>query len=62
MKIPNSTRKISIPEEGLLLEPNTLYLDRTNEYTRTEKFVPMLEGRSSTGRLGLFIQCDRRFW
>ena len=53
MKIPNETRLIKIPEEGLVLEPNKLYLGRTNEFTKTEKFVPMLEGRSSTGRLGL---------
>jgi len=61
MKIPNPTRRTSIPEEGFLLEPNTLYLGRTNEYTRTEKFVPMLEGRSSTGRLGLFIHVTAGF-
>ena len=57
MKIPNETRLIKIPEEGLVLEPNKLYLGRTNEFTKTEKFVPMLEGRSSTGRLGLSLAC-----
>lgn len=46
MKIPNPVKKLVIPEEGLLLEPNKLYLGRTNEFTKTEKFVPMLEGRS----------------
>ena len=56
MKNSNETQKIIIPEEGLLLEPGKLYLGRTKEYTKTEKYVPMLEGRSSTGRLGLFIQ------
>lgn len=61
MKIPNPTRKIEIPEDGLLLEPNKLYLGRTNEFTKTEKFVPMLEGRSSTGRLGLFIHVTAGF-
>ena len=55
MKKPNETKKIIIPEDGLILEPGKLYLGRTNEFTKTEKFVPMLEGRSSTGRLGLFI-------
>ena len=40
MKIPNETRLIKIPEEGLVLEPNKLYLGRTNEFTKTEKFVP----------------------
>ena len=52
---------IKIPEEGLVLEPNKLYLGRTNEFTKTEKFVPMLEGRSSTGRLGLFIHVTAGF-
>jgi len=61
MKKPNTTRKITIPEEGLLLEPNRLYLGRTNEYTKSDRFVPMLEGRSSTGRLGLFIHVTAGF-
>lgn len=52
MKKPNPTKRIVIPDEGLLLEPNRLYLGRTNEFTKTDRYVPMLEGRSSTGRLG----------
>ena len=61
MKKPNPTKRIVIPEEGLLLEPNRLYLGRTNEFTRTDRYVPMLEGRSSTGRLGLFIHVTAGF-
>ncbi len=61
MKKPNPASKIVIPESGLLLEPNRLYLGRTNEYTKTENYVPMLEGRSSTGRLGLFIHVTAGF-
>ncbi|MCI9414551.1 MAG: dCTP deaminase [Clostridiales bacterium] len=61
MKRKNGTRLLSIPEEGLLLEPHRLYLGRTCEYTKTEGFVPMLEGRSSTGRLGLFIHVTAGF-
>ncbi len=61
MKILNPSQKIQIPENGLLLEPNRLYLGRTNEFTRTDHFVPMLEGRSSTGRLGLFIHVSAGF-
>lgn len=61
MKTANETSKLIIPENGLLLEPNKLYLGRTNEYTKTEKFVPMLEGRSSVGRLGLFIHVTAGF-
>lgn len=61
MKTPNPTDRIIIPEDGLLLEPSRLYLGRTNEFTKTECFVPMLEGRSSTGRLGLFIHVTAGF-
>lgn len=61
MKKSNPTKKIIIPEDGLLLEPNMLYLGRTIEYTKTEKYIPMLEGRSSTGRLGLFIHVTAGF-
>lgn len=61
MKKPNQTRRLIISPEGLQLEPNRLYLGRTREYTRTEKTVPMLEGRSSTGRLGLFIHVTAGF-
>lgn len=61
MKKPNPTKRIVISEEGLLLEPNRLYLGRTNEFTKTDRYVPMLEGRSSTGRLGLFIHVTAGF-
>ena len=55
MKVPNHTRSIYIPDEGLVLTPGQLYLGRTWEYTETHNYVPMLEGRSSIGRLGLFV-------
>jgi len=55
MRTPNATKTIIIPEEGLVLEPGVLYLGRTREYTATENYVPMLEGRSSIGRLGLYV-------
>ena len=61
MKKPNQTNRLTIPEEGLELKTNTLYLGRTVEYTETHKLVPMLEGRSSIGRLGLFIHVTAGF-
>lgn len=61
MKKPNATRLIEIPESGLLLEPNRLYLGRTNEFTKTDGYIPMLEGRSSVGRLGMFIHVTAGF-
>lgn len=61
MKMANKTKKLVIPEEGLVLKPNKLYLGRTVEYTKTDNYVPMLEGRSSIGRLGLFIHVTAGF-
>lgn len=52
---PNRYRRIEIPSAGLTLQPNMLYLGRTIEHTETHNFVPMIQGRSSLGRLGLFI-------
>ncbi len=51
----NKVVEITIPPEGLVLQPNTLYLGVTEEYTETHAHVPFLEGKSSTGRLGIDI-------
>lgn len=61
MKTENKTRQIIIPDQGLVLDPGTLYLGRTLEYTQTDNLVPMLEGRSSIGRLGLFVHITAGF-
>ncbi len=61
MKKENRSSRLTIPPEGLELEPHTLYLGRTYEHTRTDSFVPMLEGRSSVGRLGLFVHVTAGF-
>lgn len=61
MKKPSNYKRIVIPESGFLLEPGKLYLGRTLEYTITKKFVPMIEGRSSIGRLGISIHATAGF-
>jgi dCTP deaminase len=61
MKKNHKVTSLTIPEEGLLLEAGKLYLGRTVEYTQTDTLVPMLEGRSSIGRLGLFIHVTAGF-
>lgn len=61
VKKENPTKKIIIPEEGLVLEPGKLYLGRTNEYTETYDLVPCIDGRSSIGRLGLYIHVTAGF-
>lgn len=61
MKSKNDVRRITIPSEGLVLEPGRLYLGSTNEYTAADDCVPMLEGRSSIGRLGLYVHVTAGF-
>lgn len=54
-KAHNKTEEFQIPDEGFVLQPGTLYLGITKEYTETHRHVPFLEGKSSTGRLGIDI-------
>lgn len=61
MKKLNPTKELIIAEGGLLLEPGKLYLGRTVEHTKTDSYVPMLEGRSSVGRLGMFVHVTAGF-
>ena len=51
----NQITHFEIPPEGFVLQPGQLYLGATAEYTETHKHVPFLEGKSSTGRLGIDI-------
>ena len=51
----NTIEHFEIPEDGIVLQPNELYLGVTEEYTETHSHVPFLEGKSSTGRLGIDI-------
>jgi dCTP deaminase len=57
----NRVRRIAVPEDGLTLSPNQLYLGRTVERTVTHNLVPQIEGRSSIGRLGLFVHITAGF-
>lgn len=61
MRKSNRVRRIAIPDNGLVLSPNQLYLGRTVERTETHNLVPMIEGRSSIGRLGLFVHVTAGF-
>lgn len=57
----NLVERVTIPEEGYVLRPGRIYLGQTREYTETRNLVPMLEGRSSVGRLGLFVHVTAGF-
>ena len=51
----NTISHFEIPEEGYVLLPGNLDLGVTDEYTETHAHIPFLEGKSSTGRLGIDI-------
>ena len=51
----NEIEQFEIPEDGFVLYPHIFYLGVTEEYTETHAHVPFLEGKSSTGRLGIDI-------
>lgn len=54
-KAHNTISHFEIPDEGFVLLPHAFYLGVTEEYTETHAHVPFLEGKSSTGRLGIDI-------
>lgn len=51
----NLIEPFEIPDDGFVLYPHVFYLGVTMEYTETHAHVPFLEGKSSTGRLGIDI-------
>ena len=56
--VPGDQREtscVSIPGTGLLLEPDRLYLGCTDETFHSSKYAMTLVGRSSAGRLGVFV-------
>lgn len=60
-KLENKTIEKKIPEHGIVLIPGQLYIASTNEYTETLNAVPIIEGKSSLARLGLFVHVTAGF-
>jgi dCTP deaminase len=58
IKEKNPYQNITIPDEGMWLYPDEVYLGRSNEWMHTNKYISMLSGRSSLGRLGLHVHCS----
>ena len=54
------TKKI-IPESGLTLYPNTLYIGSIKETVSSDKFISAIDGRSSIGRLGMQVHLTAGF-
>lgn len=48
-------RRVAIDDTGFMLEPGRLYLGATEELIGSERYAMTLLGRSSLGRLGLYL-------
>ena len=55
VKLVNETEEIKIPESGMVLNPDKIYLGHTQEIMGSKNYVPIIRGKSSTGRLGIFV-------
>lgn len=55
-RIPSQVCEIPFTKEGYVLSPGKIYLSNTYEEIGSDYFVTSLIGRSSLGRLGLFLQ------
>lgn len=53
-KLENRVTRFSMDERGFLLKPGIAYLMHTSEKVGTDHYVPIIDGKSSVGRL--FIQ------
>ncbi len=55
VKKRNTYKTLTIPSRGIVLRPDTLYLAHTHEVMGSKYYVPIMRGRSSVGRIGIFI-------
>lgn len=51
----NELVDVEFSENGIILDPDRIYLGHTAEIMGSDHYVPIIRGRSSTARLGLFI-------
>ena len=52
----NVFESIILPKDGYVLDPHIMYLGNTYETIGSDQYAMSLIGRSSLGRLGLFLQ------
>ena len=55
VRADNPYEIIDLPGSGCVLQPDRLYLGHTVEVMGSDTYVPIIRGRSSVARLGLFI-------
>ncbi len=61
MSRENPVHALEIGDEGLVLVPGVLYLMHTLERVCARRHVPILDGKSSIGRLGIHIHFTAGF-
>ncbi|MBF6195326.1 dCTP deaminase [Nocardia sp. CDC186] len=52
---PNPVQTVYLPEDGMVLQPDRIYLGSTVEVMGSDHYVPIIRARSGVARLGLFI-------
>ena len=57
----SKTLTIQLSDNGYALQPGNLYICSTKERVETDKYIPIITGRSSIGRLGLQVHCEAGF-
>jgi dCTP deaminase len=55
VRADNPTEDITVSGAGVTIHPKRIYLFNTFETMGSTRYVPIIKGRSSVGRLGLFI-------
>jgi dCTP deaminase len=51
----NAVEKLVLPEEGLELSPDRVYLGASVERIGSDRLTPIVKARSGTARLGLYV-------
>jgi len=56
----NDRKKLEIPDDGMVLDSNRVYLAETEELFGSDCYVAMIHAKSSIARMGLFVHitCD----
>ncbi|MCF8785252.1 dCTP deaminase [Rhodococcus ruber] len=55
VRVNNPTNELTIGPEGIILRAGEFYLGHTLEVMGSNRYVPIIKGKSSIARLGLFI-------
>ncbi|WP_327591363.1 hypothetical protein OHA25_60540 (plasmid) [Nonomuraea sp. NBC_00507] len=52
---PNPTTEITIPDDGMMLRPDRVYLGSSVEVIGSDCLAPIVKARSGTARLGMYV-------